>query len=509
MRMSGIVRHVTVFPFLLVLLVCLLAATASLAESEDGGRGLTFGYIDWYPYQYHDVVQADSVPSGLDVELVREIGRQAGHSVDFHFDSWEDVLKGLQDGTIDIAVGSRDLLRDNKVYYSLPYRKSRDAVYARSAIAAEYQQTGVQELLQRMQGGFRLGVVNGYIYSPELESYLKTPENSPFIYTFVSDSACLRNLKAQAIDGCLVDDRLGATLVWEHRWQEKIVKLPAVLSEYQLYILFSRKTMNQVEVDGFNRSIKELQASGQWSRLILDHLHPIIISLTTEAKWFLIVDYLGTIAFAISGLIIAYRERFSFFGALILASLPAIGGGALRDIVIGRYPVGFMRSPVYGLLILATVVIGLCIIRVWKYLEVRYGSDHLKIQNLQARARLTVELFDAIGLASFTITGVTVALANNLHPLWLWGTVLGCTTAAGGGIIRDVVRGDLEKSSLKTAFYPEIALFWGGVFSIYLTVLGEHVTADLIHGSVVFTMISALMSRMYVYYKGWNAPLYR
>ncbi|MCX6927526.1 MAG: immunoglobulin domain-containing protein [Verrucomicrobia bacterium] len=79
-----------------------------------------------------------------------------------------------------------------------------------------------------------------------------------------------------------------------------------------------------------------------------------------------------------------------------------------------------------------------------------------------------VDCFDALGLGAFTVVGVTVALESRCTPLWLWGPLLGAMTSAGGGILRDVVRADLDNPGLKGMFYAEVSLIWALAFSVFL-----------------------------------------
>ena len=75
--------------------------------------------------------------------------------------------------------------------------------------------------------------------------------------------------------------------------------------------------------------------------------------------------------------------------------------------------------------------------------------------------RQVFEVFDAIGLPSFTVTGVVIASRFHAEPLLIWGPLLAATTAAGGGILRDVLRADADNPALKTSFYAEISVCWG------------------------------------------------
>ena len=343
-------------------------------------------------------------------------------------------------------------------------------------------------------------------YGPQAFSdFLIDPANQGNVVEFDTETECLSQVYAASIDGCVADHIVGATLSWRNQWSDQLAPLPTKINEGILYILFSKASVSSATIAKLNSSMGEIRDSGRWSEIAINYLDPILIAMTTESKWYKAIDYLGTVAFAISGLLLAYRERFSVFGAIVLAALPAAGGGIVRDLIVGRMPVAFVRSPEYALIILGVVVFGYLVINTYERFRA-VSSDDNRVHLFGER---TVEVFDAMGLASFTVTGVAVAVASNIHPLWLWGPVLAVLTAAGGGMIRDVVRGKLEQSALKSALYAEIALFWGCAISIFLTVMGEGVTPIIIFSAILITMVAAFVTRIVVYLMGWTAPLYQ
>jgi polar amino acid transport system substrate-binding protein len=121
-----------------------------------------------------------------------------------------------------------------------------------------------------------------------------------------------------------------------------------------------------------------------------------------------------------------------------------------------------------------------------------------------------VALFDAVGLAAFTVIGAIVAVDANVQPLWLWGPLFAALTGAGGGILRDVIRADVDNPGLKGSFYAEVALIWGLVFSLLLNWYSgfeqyytEHITA-----MVIFVFLGALGTRMFVFHHKIRSPMF-
>jgi uncharacterized membrane protein YeiH len=135
-------------------------------------------------------------------------------------------------------------------------------------------------------------------------------------------------------------------------------------------------------------------------------------------SWGLALDLLGTFFFAISGSLLAAKRGFDIVASLLLGSLTGLGGGVVRDLIIGRPPAAF-DEPVHLIPpVLATIV-------------VFFMSGHVQ------RFWTTILVFDAVGLAVFCTTGAVTALDHGMNPIA--SLLLGVTTAVGGGLMRDVV----------------------------------------------------------------------
>jgi len=135
--------------------------------------------------------------------------------------------------------------------------------------------------------------------------------------------------------------------------------------------------------------------------------------------FYLVIDILGTIAFAISGVLVAMEKKLDMFGVLIVAFVTAVGGGTLRDMLIGNTPVVWMREPVYIFTILGAVIFAILFVNQLKYL------------------RKTLFLFDTIGIGLFTMVGIEKGLSADLMPVMC--IILGTITASFGGVIRDIL----------------------------------------------------------------------
>ena len=130
-----------------------------------------------------------------------------------------------------------------------------------------------------------------------------------------------------------------------------------------------------------------------------------------------ILDFIGTFAFAISGIRLASAKRFDWFGAYVVGFVTAIGGGTIRDVLLGVTP-GWMTDPIY------LICTGLALL--WVIL---FGKHLIHLHN-------TFFIFDSIGLALFTVVGVGKSIVLG-YPFWV-AIIMGSITGAAGGVIRDV-----------------------------------------------------------------------
>ena len=160
---------------------------------------------------------------------------------------------------------------------------------------------------------------------------------------------------------------------------------------------------------------------------------------------FHLLDIIGTMAFAMSGALTAMHKKLDPFGVFIIAFVTAVGGGTLRDILIGRTPVGWMLNLQYVYVII--LGFGLAIL-------FRKKFDKL---------RTSLFLFDTIGLGVFTLIGLEKGISIGLHPVIC--IALGTMTACFGGVTRDILCNEIP-TIFRREIYATICIFGGIVFFI-------------------------------------------
>ena len=144
-----------------------------------------------------------------------------------------------------------------------------------------------------------------------------------------------------------------------------------------------------------------------------------LFPITMPTNFLYIIDILGTFSFAVAGALSAMEKRLDPFGVLVLAFVTAIGGGTLRDILIGNLPVSWLSNETATIVIFGSAIMAMLFSRYLRHFTT------------------TLFLFDAIGLGLFTIIGLEMGLSKEFSPGIC--IALGTITACFGGVIRDVL----------------------------------------------------------------------
>nr|WP_315150313.1 trimeric intracellular cation channel family protein [uncultured Flavobacterium sp.] len=196
---------------------------------------------------------------------------------------------------------------------------------------------------------------------------------------------------------------------------------------------------------------------------------------------FHLLDIIGTMAFAMSGALTAMSKKLDPFGVFIIAFVTAVGGGTLRDVMIGRTPVGWMQDPTYVYVI------------VWGFVLAIIFRKKLD------RLRTSLALFDTIGLGVFTLIGIQKGIDYNLHPVIC--IALGTMTACFGGVIRDILCVEIPVI-FRREVYATICIIGGIVF---FSLRKMNVENDVLY--LATSSIIIVIRLMAVKYKWHLAPL--
>ena len=192
-----------------------------------------------------------------------------------------------------------------------------------------------------------------------------------------------------------------------------------------------------------------------------------------------LIDYIGTFAFAISGIRMAAAKKFDWFGAYVVGLVTAVGGGTIRDLLLSQTPF-WMLQPSY------LIVTGFALLVV-----IIFGKQLIKMNT-------TMFLFDAIGLGLFTVVGYEKSLAAGF-PIWV-NIIMGTLTGAAGGILRDTLINEVPLIFRKDV-YATACILGGFIFFICQEINLTNAICEILSAS------SVILIRIWAVRKSANLPL--
>lgn len=192
-----------------------------------------------------------------------------------------------------------------------------------------------------------------------------------------------------------------------------------------------------------------------------------------------LLDLMGTVAFAISGALAGVRKNMDLYGISVLSLVTAVGGGTIRDVLVGRIPPFIFRDYNYIVLSLLSALLVF-----FFYRKVERGYN-------------TLLIMDALGLGVFTVIGVKVGIDYNIG--FIGAIFMGVMTGTFGGMIRDILQGEIPLV-LRKEVYASACLLGGAVYLILFKLLGYNFITVLVSILVVFTL------RMIAIWRNWSLP---
>lgn len=204
------------------------------------------------------------------------------------------------------------------------------------------------------------------------------------------------------------------------------------------------------------------------------------------SEWVLLfIEIVGTVAFAISGAMVGLRRQMDIFGVAILGLVTAVGGGVIRDLVLGNTPPVTFRNPSFALVAVAvSILVFLPFVR----------RAFLRIHRLYD---LMILIMDSLGLGIFTVVGIQTAYSAGHRGLFLL-IFVGVITGVGGGILRDVLAGQTPYVFVKH-FYASASLIGAGVCVLLWERIGEGLSLAV--GAVLVVSLRFLAA-----YFHWKLP---
>ena len=190
-----------------------------------------------------------------------------------------------------------------------------------------------------------------------------------------------------------------------------------------------------------------------------------------------LLDLVGVAVFAVSGALVAGRKQLDLLGVAVVATVTAIGGGTVRDVLLDRHPVFWIRDPTYLLVTVSAAALTILYARV------------------RRPPRISLLIADAFGLALFTISGAQVAEERNLPGILV--VLMGTITGTVGGLLRDILSAEVPLLLRQTDLYATAAIV-GATAYLMLQAAGlEDMHAALVGmATIVVLRLAAILWRL-------------
>ncbi|MCI9638474.1 MAG: trimeric intracellular cation channel family protein [Hungatella sp.] len=203
-----------------------------------------------------------------------------------------------------------------------------------------------------------------------------------------------------------------------------------------------------------------------------------------------ILELIGTIAFAFSGCMVANSKRMDIFGVWVLGTVTAVGGGAVRDVLLGQFPPNMFRDGVYVAAATATVVF-------WLWMAAKKGA--LPRRHFHQLTQV-MDISDSIGLGVFAVVGSQTAIRCGYGGNWFLVIFVGVLTGVGGGLMRDVMA-NMTPMIFRKRIYASAAMAGSIVYVVLLSLVPE---IDAILAGIATVFAIRTMASL----RHWDLPVY-
>lgn len=191
-------------------------------------------------------------------------------------------------------------------------------------------------------------------------------------------------------------------------------------------------------------------------------------------SWIYFLDLFGTCIFAISGVLTAMQKKFDSVGTLIIGFVTAIGGGTIRDMLIGRFPVGWLNDRNY----IFAILLGYLVAYLFRAKVIKY--------------RKSMFLFDTVGIGMFTILGIQISMQYELNIEFC--LILGVISACFGGVLRDVLTNEIPLIFRKEIYAT--ACFAGGAVYLIIEQFSSLESVNVLFAILVVILIRVLAIKL-------------
>jgi len=223
----------------------------------------TVGWELWYPYQFHN---SKNELTGVDIEIFNLIAKKANMTISYVELPWQRHLMYIKSGVIDIAFGaSYTEERAQTAYFSIPYRKESVNLFVKKGIAKSIK---LEKLSDLANTEYLIGVENGYYYGKEYLQLTNNPKFMARIHGVLDIEQNVKMLMKGHIDGFLADPITMQAFIKKYQLEDQFEQHPLPIYQSDIYIMLSKESCNDNDLNKINNAILALKESGKLSEII-------------------------------------------------------------------------------------------------------------------------------------------------------------------------------------------------------------------------------------------------
>ncbi|WP_253308055.1 MULTISPECIES: transporter substrate-binding domain-containing protein [unclassified Rickettsia] len=458
----------------------------------------------WYtniPYQYITTTPNGNINvAGMDIELINAFAKKAEISIVKEENNWFQNQLDIEQGTLDMASGATYTIeRSEYAYFSKPYRSEELSLFIIDPLAKKLNFQNINQFMAQIRlFNLHLGVIKGNVYGlPEFTDFLQSEKNSDIITVYQNDMELVNGLMTKEIDGFVSDRIVGAVNILNAKVEQKITEVPLNIKT-PIHLMFSKKTVSLNVVQKFNYAIDAFITSNEYKKITKTYLYHILLPKSIDSRWCHIIVMIGSLAFAVSGIIIGAKNNTTLFGTFLFAILPSISSCIILDLIVNHDTghLNFDFTPFYFYYVFISVLISFTAIKLFSSYNKQVYEDSFLDQvfiNILA-------ICDAFGQASFVVIGIVMIIIQKIEPLGFWGPFFACITANSGVIFRDFISGGQFTKGVPKGLTIEISILWGVCFSVLLDIYGSNPDYNTIEYSMMAVIAGAFFTHLLVYY---------
>jgi polar amino acid transport system substrate-binding protein len=232
-------------------------------QISDNNCKFILGFDAWEPYQYVDVGER---VAGLDIELITAVIKNMGCQLTYQQGTWVDLLVALKQGEVDLLLGaSKTEARERFALFSDAYRVEEFSLYIRKGdkVRASYE-----TISEFSQNDSRIGIVEDYVYGPDVSMLLDSPESSKYFINAIIGEINVARLLDEDIDGYLEDSFVGSSLLRRKALSQYIIAHGVTIQTGNAYVMFSKLSVTPEQLINFNTQLGNVKNSNLYQDIL-------------------------------------------------------------------------------------------------------------------------------------------------------------------------------------------------------------------------------------------------